>query len=144
MRKKEREGENRGYDICICLPSQRESKRGTEREMGENREGKRQFENICNTQESSCSVLNHAQLSSMFQFYTRPSHYQRILHLFFVCKHLFYVIWRTGTKPILTLHGSRHQFSWSGILTYNLPHASPMFYHFETGITLHFFYLFIL
>ena len=49
-----------------------------------------------------------------------------IFHVF--SKHLFYVVWRTGTNPILT-HDCRRQFGLSGIRTYVHPYASPELYH---------------
>ena len=52
---------------------------------------------------------------------------------FFFSKPLFYVVWRTGTKPLLTLYDGRRQFDFSGIQTYDHPHASPELYHCAKG-----------
>ena len=58
---------------------------------------------------------------------------------FFFSKHLFYVVWRTGTRSILTSHDGRHLFSLSGIRTCDHPHASPEFYHRAMGADICFY-----
>ena len=47
-------------------------------------------------------------------------------------EHLFSVVWRTGTKPILTIHDGRRQFGLSGVRTCDHVHASPELYHCDT------------
>ena len=51
-------------------------------------------------------------------------------------EHLFYVVWRTGTKPILTPHDGRCQFGLSGIRTCDHPHANPELYYCAMGASL--------
>ena len=52
--------------------------------------------------------------------------------LMFLGEYLFYVVWRTGTKPILTPYNGRRQISLSGIRTCDHPHATPELYHCAT------------
>ena len=53
---------------------------------------------------------------------------QCVIELFFNSNNLFYVVWRTGTKPIVTPHDSRRYFCLSGNRTYKHPHTSPVLY----------------
>ena len=51
----------------------------------------------------------------------------------FFSKHLFYVFWRIGTKPMLTPHDGRLKLGLSGFRAYDHLHDSPKLYHCATG-----------
>ena len=58
----------------------------------------------------------------------------RMLYFFFLfSKHLFYIVWGKGTKPILTPNDGQCQFSLSGIRTCDHRHASYELYHCATS-----------
>ena len=49
-------------------------------------------------------------------------------------KHLFYIVWRTGKKHILTPHDGPCHIGLRGIRTYDHPFASPELYHCVMGV----------
>ena len=74
------------------------------------------------------TVIFHHKIAYEWQYFyfiylLFLSHYG----IFFVCfsNHLFYVVWRTITKPTLTPYDGRRHFGLSGNRTYDHPHASP-------------------
>ena len=84
------------------------------------------------TEALSTDIANVSSLADLKEFEAVTQVCVLLVLKIIFSKHLFYVVWRTGTKPVLTPYDGRRQFELSGIRTYDHPYASPELYHCAT------------
>ena len=64
---------------------------------------------------------------------TEPAENLKTWNEYYLFIYLFFLVWKTGTRPILTHHNGQLQFGLNRILKYDHPYATPELQHCATG-----------